>query len=315
MFCAKCGTPNIDSANFCRACGNNLAVPEGKHSAVLVNRGNNPINVIKVIRRLTGASLNETKASIDNAPAIIATGLDEATAEQVVTQLREAGAEALTLTDIEAVTKFGPGSVLPTTFVLKKSTQRNWFLRHWILTLLLAFIGIVWLISIGSSDKQPSDSTSAMPFPTTAAMEPPSANVTLHPYDLLKNPFLHKNNTISLNVMDHPILYRGSLLQYAGGIDPRISGQLGILGLRLNRMLSEHTALYDIMGMDSEGNSDPEMLGQLAVMIPAEHQQLDLQRYWEVEPMGVAEGTNAFGATLQVPLVRFWRYTDERRQP
>jgi len=50
------------------------------------------------------------------------------------------------------------------------------------------------------------------------------------------------------------------------------------------------------------------MLGQLVVVLPPGRRDLDFGRYWEVEPLGVIEGTNGFGTPIQVPEVRFWRY-------
>ena len=85
---------------------------------------------------------------------------------------------------------------------------------------------------------------------------------------------------------------------------------LGLLGLRFNRMVSEDTALYDVMALDSTNHMDSEMIGQIAVIVSQGQEELDLGRYWEVEPLGIAEGTNTFGATLTVPRVRFWRYGD-----
>jgi hypothetical protein len=148
--------------------------------------------------------------------------------------------------------------------------------------------------------------------------EPPPANVTLHAYDLLKNPYQYRNRTIVLNVMERPIMYHGSVVQYAniGGVDARIATQFSLMGVRFNRMISEDTALYDILGTNAEFNasSEPEMLGQIGVILPPGRADLDLGRYWFVEPLGSMEGTNAFGAVLQAPQVRFLRYTDERYQ-
>jgi hypothetical protein len=144
--------------------------------------------------------------------------------------------------------------------------------------------------------------------------EPPSSGVTLYAYDLMKNPFRYRNSTVVLDVVSRPVLFSGSVVQYAGGVDPRVAAQFGLLGMRFNRMVSEDTGLYAVMGIDASANSDAKMLGQLAVVTHGN--ELDLGRYWEVEPLGTTEGTNALGAVLSVPVVRFWRYTDEEpRRP
>jgi len=165
-----------------------------------------------------------------------------------------------------------------------------------------------------SSDTQKTDSPAPIASNISQRREPPQANVTLHAYDLLQNPYSYRNQIVVLNLLERPVLYNGSVIQYAniGGTDPRVATQLGLMALRLNRMISAETALYDVMGVSADYSSDAEMLGQLAVILPEGRKTLELDRYWEVEPLGVLQGTNGFGAPIQVPQVRFWRYSDER---
>jgi hypothetical protein len=138
--------------------------------------------------------------------------------------------------------------------------------------------------------------------------EPPSAGVTVRPYELLRNPYQHKNRVILLDVMSRPVLYNGSVVQYAGGINPAVAARMGMFGLRFKRMLAEDTGLYDVMAIEATSNSEGEMVGQIAVVTPRELGELDLSRYWKVEPLGTVEGTNAFGAALTIPMVKFWGY-------
>jgi len=108
-------------------------------------------------------------------------------------------------------------------------------------------------------------------------------------------------------------MYNGSLLQYRGGVDPQIAERVGLTGLRFNRMIDENVALYDVMAMNASSHSgDSEMLGQIAVVVPQSRRALELWHDWEVEPLGVLEGTNYVGAKVEVPAVRFWRYAEER---
>ena len=195
----------------------------------------------------------------------------------------------------------------------RKSTPRK---------IILVVAGILLAVAIyggtQSSDRptssNPSSPSATPPTKPSQPVEPPLTDVTVHPYDLLKNPYNYKNRIVVLNVMEKPVLYNNSVIQYAqlGGADPRVATQLGIMGLRLNRMMSETTALYDIMGVNASTNSDSEMLGQIAVFQPEGRADLELWRKWEVEPLGTLEGTNGFGAPIEVPEVRFWRYADER---
>jgi large subunit ribosomal protein L7/L12 len=59
---------------------------------VLTSPGGNKINVIKVVRALTGLGLKEAKAKVDEAPSAIKEGVAKADAEEAKKQLEEAGA-------------------------------------------------------------------------------------------------------------------------------------------------------------------------------------------------------------------------------
>jgi hypothetical protein len=133
----------------------------------------------------------------------------------------------------------------------------------------------------------------------------------LHPYDLLRNPFKFKNSLVILDVVSRPVLYNGTFVQYAEGyVDPRPGGQLSQTGLRFRKMVSQDTGLYDVMGLEGNFNAsgDSDLLGEIAVVSSTQDAELDLDRRWKVEPLGTLQGTNAFGATLDVPVVRFWGY-------
>lgn len=163
--------------------------------------------------------------------------------------------------------------------------------------------------------KDPAPAASA-PSPPTRPIEPPLTNVVVHAYSLLKDPFGHRGQVVTLNVTERPLIYEGSAIRYidTSGGDAGMGAEMGMMGLRLNRMMSEEMALYDILGTDADGASRSSMLGQLVVVLPTGQRSLDLGRFWEVEPLGVVEGTNGFGAPIQVPEVRFWRYADERHR-
>ncbi len=59
---------------------------------VLASAGGNKINVIKVVRALTGLGLKEAKAKVDEAPSVIKEAVAKADAEDAKKQLEEAGA-------------------------------------------------------------------------------------------------------------------------------------------------------------------------------------------------------------------------------
>ena len=60
---------------------------------VLAEVGANKINVIKVVRELTGLGLKEAKALVDGAPKALKEGVSKEDAENFKKQLEEAGAK------------------------------------------------------------------------------------------------------------------------------------------------------------------------------------------------------------------------------
>ena len=62
-------------------------------SAVLADVGANKIQVIKVVRELTGLGLKEAKDLVDAAPKPIKEGISKAEGEKIVAALAEAGAK------------------------------------------------------------------------------------------------------------------------------------------------------------------------------------------------------------------------------
>ena len=61
---------------------------------VLTAAGEKKVNVIKVVRAITGLGLKEAKGLVDNAPSSIKEGAPKAEAEDVKKQLEEAGGSA-----------------------------------------------------------------------------------------------------------------------------------------------------------------------------------------------------------------------------
>ena len=59
---------------------------------VLTEVGANKINVIKVVRELTGLGLKEAKAVVEEAPKAIKTGVSKDDGEAMLAKLKEAGA-------------------------------------------------------------------------------------------------------------------------------------------------------------------------------------------------------------------------------
>jgi large subunit ribosomal protein L7/L12 len=59
---------------------------------ILTDVGAKKINVIKVVRKLTGLGLKDAKGLVESAPATVKEAVDKAAAEDIKKQLEDAGA-------------------------------------------------------------------------------------------------------------------------------------------------------------------------------------------------------------------------------
>jgi len=69
------------------------AEEQTEFDAILSEVGPNKINVIKVVRELTGLGLKEAKAVVDEAPKPIKEGVSKEEAEQIAQKMSEVGAK------------------------------------------------------------------------------------------------------------------------------------------------------------------------------------------------------------------------------
>jgi large subunit ribosomal protein L7/L12 len=77
------------------AAGGAAAVAEEKTSfnVILKAAGANKLNVVKIVKDLTGLGLKEAKDLVDGAPKPVKEGVSKADAEGLVAKLKEAGAD------------------------------------------------------------------------------------------------------------------------------------------------------------------------------------------------------------------------------
>jgi len=77
------------------AAGGGAPAAEEKTSfnVVLKAAGANKLNVVKIVKDLTGLGLKEAKDLVDGAPKPVKEGVDRATADDIANKLKEAGAE------------------------------------------------------------------------------------------------------------------------------------------------------------------------------------------------------------------------------
>jgi large subunit ribosomal protein L7/L12 len=69
------------------------AAEKSTFDVILKSAGAQKLNVVKVVKDLTGLGLKEAKELVDGAPKPIKEGVDKATAEDLKAKLTEAGAE------------------------------------------------------------------------------------------------------------------------------------------------------------------------------------------------------------------------------
>ena len=70
------------------------AAEQTEFTVVLKSAGDAKVNVIKVVRAITGLGLKEAKDLVDGAPKVLKEGVSKADADAIAKQLIEAGATA-----------------------------------------------------------------------------------------------------------------------------------------------------------------------------------------------------------------------------
>ncbi|GCE26652.1 50S ribosomal protein L7/L12 [Dictyobacter alpinus] len=70
-----------------------VAEEKTEFDAILTEVGSNKINVIKIVRELTGLGLKEAKAVVDEAPKAVKEGVSREEADKIAAKLSEVGAK------------------------------------------------------------------------------------------------------------------------------------------------------------------------------------------------------------------------------
>ena len=76
------------------AAGGAAAAEQTEFTVHLMSAGDAKVNVIKVVRAITGLGLKEAKDLVDGAPKVVKEGVSKADADAMIKQLVEAGATA-----------------------------------------------------------------------------------------------------------------------------------------------------------------------------------------------------------------------------
>ena len=161
----------------------------------------------------------------------------------------------------------------------------------------------VGTLSAEATPEVPSLQTSAAP------VRPVFSGITVHPYDLLKDPYTHKGELVQLDTLSIPWVTSGNLvrIQRFSEQDRKI---LGLYALRFSKMWDETDASYDVLAWNMGIAVESE--GTLVVAVPkGVGGDLDRERPWLVELLGTIKGQNAFGTNVDVSYIRFWGYGDK----
>lgn len=89
---AAAAAPVMVAAAGGAGAGDAAAEEPTEFNVVLAAAGDKKINVIKVVRQLTGLGLAEAKKFVEEAPSTVKEGVEKAEAEDLKKQLEEAGA-------------------------------------------------------------------------------------------------------------------------------------------------------------------------------------------------------------------------------
>ena len=91
-FGVSAAAPVAVAAAAPAAAGGAAADEQSEFDVILKSAGDKKINVIKVVREVTGLGLKEAKALVDGAPAPVKEGVSKADADALKAKLEEAGA-------------------------------------------------------------------------------------------------------------------------------------------------------------------------------------------------------------------------------
>ena len=83
----------VAAAPAAAAAGAPAAAEKTEFNVSMTSFGDNKVNVIKVIRTITGLGLKEAKDLVEGVPSLVKEGVSKADADSIKKQLEEAGAK------------------------------------------------------------------------------------------------------------------------------------------------------------------------------------------------------------------------------
>jgi hypothetical protein len=149
--------------------------------------------------------------------------------------------------------------------------------------------------SESSSSPAVSEAANSSPSPVADPYNP-NSNDVLDPNDLVKNPYEWKGHSGILDTIQMPIIAangaRMGFAPYPGGC------------MKFNKMLDEHTAIYEVMALD-DGAVESE--GELAVILK-DSDPPSSARPWRIFVDGPMEAVNGLDQTITLTSVKFEGY-------
>lgn len=92
-FGVSAAAPVAVVAGGAAAAGGAAEEEQTEFDVILKSAGDKKLDVIKVVKNLTGLGLKEAKALVDGAPGTVKEGVDKEAAQELKTKLEEVGAE------------------------------------------------------------------------------------------------------------------------------------------------------------------------------------------------------------------------------
>jgi hypothetical protein len=121
----------------------------------------------------------------------------------------------------------------------------------------------------------------------------------LWPYEIIKNPYKFMGHSGILDIRMPFVGYRGEVVANPWNL---------VGGLKFEKMIDEHVAIYSVNAYDQEGERTVTMQeGELAVIL-TDNEPPDISHPWRVFVEGQMEGVNGFGSKIKVTTVRFEGY-------
>jgi ankyrin repeat protein len=127
----------------------------------------------------------------------------------------------------------------------------------------------------------------------------------VYPAELVKHPHEYKDRRYTMIVEPWAIVGQGGELEYRS-VPEHKGPAMGLAGISYDHSIDQDETLFKV---NIGSGASLTAMGYLAVAAPASlARSLDLTRSWEVDCLGTTHLLNSFGASVDIPKVRFLMY-------